>query len=184
MEPADRDVDASELGRVPFLADLSPEEIEALCPAATLREVAADETIFRQGDPSSELFLVLDGEVAIELLMGGASPRLLTTLGRGTVFGEINFLLGTARTASARALRETRCVALDRTSLEALEGLGGQAVGRIMEKLARVLALRLAHVDRQVAELGRRFTASHPEALRLVEEFERERARLLHTWQG
>jgi len=39
-------------------------------------------------------------------------------------------------------------------------------------------------VDRQVAELGRRFLATHPEALRLVEDFERERTRLLHSWQG
>jgi CRP-like cAMP-binding protein len=184
MEPADRDVDATELGRIPFLADLSPQEIAALCPAAALCEAAADEVIFREGDPSSELFLVLDGEVAIELRVGGVSPRLLTTLGRGTVFGEINFLLGTARTASARALRATRCVALDRASLDALEGVGSLAVGRVMEKLARVLALRLAHVDRQVAELGRRFVANHPEASRLVEDFERERVRLLHTWQG
>ena len=184
MAPEERSVEASELARIPFLADLSPEEVEALCPAAVLREAAADEVIFRQGDPSSELFLVLDGEVAIELHVAGASPRLLTTLGRGTVFGEVNFLLATARTATARALRPTRCVALERPALDALQGLGGVAVGHVMEKLARVLALRLAHVDRQVAELGRRFLATHPEALRLVEDFERERTRLLHSWQG
>ena len=81
----------------------------------------------------------------------------------GFPFGEVNFLLRNARTATARAQRDTRCLVFERDAVEALDGIGRQALSNLMETLARVLALRLAHVDGQLASLGRRLAADYPD---------------------
>jgi len=182
MASQERPVEPGQMERIPFLADLEPTDSESLRPILRARDLAPGEPVFEQGDDGSELFLVVDGEVAIEIDAGAAAPSLLTTLGAGAVFGEINFLLGTTRTAGARALRETTVLVLRRGALDRLAASHSGAAAHLMEKLARVLALRLAHVDRQFSELGRRLSGAHPAAAQVVADVERERFRLLHGW--
>ena len=175
------ELQASDLKKIPFLAGLDTAEQAALCVAAGVQEVAAGEMVFQAGDAGTELYVILDGEVAIEL-GGPGEPTHLATLRQGTVFGEINFLLASERTADARALRDTRLMVLTNEDLDALEGVGKQAVTSLMSTIARILALRLANMDRELLAFKGRLLESFPEAAGIADSMTSKRDHLLHEW--
>ena len=69
-----------------------------LGPDVPVREYHAGETIFREGERGSELFVVQRGRVRI--LSGN---RLLETLGENEIFGEMALIDDSPRSASAVA---------------------------------------------------------------------------------
>lgn len=174
-------LEAADLKKIPFLAQLDTAEQAALCVAANVREVAGGQMIFRAGDAGTELFVILDGEVAIEL-SGAGEPTHLATLRQGTVFGEINFLLASQRTADARALRDCRLMVLTNDDLDALEGVGKQAVTSLMSTIARILALRLANMDKELLAFKTRLLETFPEAASIADNMSSKRDHLLHEW--
>lgn len=177
-----RSIEPDDLRRVPFFADMAPAEVAALCLAGEVRTMRSGERIFDEGDPGGELHVVLDGEVSIELDVGGERPRTLAEMPSGTVFGEIGFLLACPRTARAVCRRDGRLLVLDRAGLEALQGVGRQALAGLMGTLARVLALRLSRMDRELAELSSRLVQAHPEAGALADELADRRHEAMHRW--
>jgi CRP/FNR family transcriptional regulator, cyclic AMP receptor protein len=69
-----------------------------LGPDVPIREYRAGETIFREGDPGAELFVIQRGRVRI--LSGN---KLLETLGENEIFGEMALIDDSPRSASAIA---------------------------------------------------------------------------------
>jgi hypothetical protein len=65
--------------------------------------VAKDDTLVKQGDPGSELFLLLDGVLSVEV-----DGEKLVDLGPGVVLGERALLEGGTRTATLRAVTKCR----------------------------------------------------------------------------
>jgi CRP/FNR family transcriptional regulator, cyclic AMP receptor protein len=74
------------------------------------------EIIFREGDSSSEMFVVRSGQVEISKSVGGHSLRL-ATLDRGSFFGEMSLLEGLPRSATAHAIGDVSLLVLRPGSL-------------------------------------------------------------------
>lgn len=74
------------------------------------------ELIFREGDSSSEMFVVRTGQVEISKSVGGHSMRL-ATLDRGSFFGEMSLLEGLPRSATAHAIGDVSLLVLRPGSL-------------------------------------------------------------------
>lgn len=72
---------------------------------APIRNYAAGEVIFRQGDPADELFIVKSGKVNIML-----GNRLLDTLPELSIFGEMALIDHGPRSATAVAATDTTVV--------------------------------------------------------------------------
>ncbi|TVR17988.1 MAG: hypothetical protein EA387_15570 [Nitriliruptor sp.] len=68
-----------------------------------LRRLAVGELLTRQGEPGSELFLLLDGVVVVEV-----DDQPLAELGPGSIVGERAVLEGGVRTATLRATTPVR----------------------------------------------------------------------------
>lgn len=78
------------------------------------------EWIVRAGDLGNNFYVITDGEVEVcEPAHDG--ERRVRRLGPGATFGERAFLGDGRRTASVRALRDTRLIAIDRGSFDALQ---------------------------------------------------------------
>src|SRR5688572_23527268 len=59
------------LKQVPLFADVEAESLQLFVPAMLAREYAPGELLFRQGDTSSDVYLVTRGETAIRIEQDG-----------------------------------------------------------------------------------------------------------------
>lgn len=97
------------------LVDFFPEFSGELCmkvfPRSGLNEFAEGERLLEQDDTGRDLFLLLQGRVAIIQSFGSAAAEL-ASLGPGVVVGEVALLRDGVRTASAVAMEPTRAFRL------------------------------------------------------------------------
>jgi CRP/FNR family transcriptional regulator, cyclic AMP receptor protein len=107
------------LSHIPIFASLDAAAQEGLLAAMTRQQVPAQEMVFWIGDPAGPLFVVDKGRVTITAPDERGDHMLLETLGPGGVFGEISFLDGGPRTATARALTAATLLVLPRESFHA-----------------------------------------------------------------
>jgi EmrB/QacA subfamily drug resistance transporter len=123
------------LGHLPLFCGLSDEALARLERAARDVEVDAGDLLFEQGDPSDGLYVLRSGR--LQVLQGEV---VLTELGRGAVVGELALLTGQARSASVRAVRDSRLVHLPAEHFDQVAG------PEVMTGLARNLARRLQEI--------------------------------------
>lgn len=171
----------AELRRVPFLAGLDDAQLAALGRSARRVACAAGDAVFREGEPGRELFVILRGEIAIEK---GSPARVVATLGPGTAFGEMGFLVGDVRTATARARSESGLVAFAKDDVDAIDGAGREAATVLVTTVARMLALRLAHLTTEMARLARRIENLPGEARDIGRTLGDKADRAAHEWTG
>ncbi|SDT91587.1 sulfate permease, SulP family [Verrucomicrobium sp. GAS474] len=110
--------------------------------------VSAGEPLFRQGEPSRELYFVEEGRVRVELELGDGRVIRLRSLLKGTVVGELGFYLHSARGATVRA--ETACT-LRRLTDEGLRRMEAEEPGAALvfhHYMSRFLADRMTYTNR------------------------------------
>jgi glutaminase len=144
---------ASQSGPVPLGAQylchgLSDEEIERLCGACQSRAFGSGEMIFRVGDAGNSFFFILSGAVDIVLTMDGKRERRLVTMTPGMSFGEFALLTEDPRSASARAVEETRCQEVR------FSDIADDIKIKLLGNLARELSRRLTREARELRILG------------------------------
>ncbi|MFW6331117.1 MAG: SpoIIE family protein phosphatase [Gemmatimonadota bacterium] len=126
------------LGRVPLFQGLPRSDLERIAELVSPREVNAGEFLFREGDAGDKFYVVFDG--AMEILKErplGDHERLAVKRG-GEAFGEMALLNDAPRSASVRAVEDTRLLSVSRASFDEL--LGGESIAvRLMRGLARAL---------------------------------------------
>jgi CRP/FNR family transcriptional regulator, cyclic AMP receptor protein len=105
------------IGEVPIFGLLDDEEREALAEMMGAREFKQGETVFHYGDPGGEIFIIRTGrvELFVENTEGEKIP--LSENEQGDVIGELSFLDGGPRTATAVARENTQMLVLDRVRL-------------------------------------------------------------------
>ncbi|MEO0469169.1 MAG: cyclic nucleotide-binding domain-containing protein [Bacteroidota bacterium] len=131
--------------------DLSDEDLEKVARRAKIREFFTNETIVYQGEPSTSLYLVTNGIVAVKSLDNG-KENLLAYLMPGNVFGEVGILENDVRSASVVAVSEVDVLVLQRDDfLEILHQHPKVAI-----QLARILGRYLVHTSRRVAKEHRK----------------------------
>lgn len=75
------------------------------------RDYAIGDTIVREGELSTEMFIIQEGKVAVTKKVGD-NDVFLAVLERGDFFGEMSLLESMPRTATVRAVTQTRLVAI------------------------------------------------------------------------
>jgi hypothetical protein len=94
------------LRRVRIFAELRDEQLAQLERYMEMRSVQQFVVVVKQGDPGDAMFLILDGEVRVRLVIGG-KETILTTLAAGEFFGEISLFDDGPRSADIVANRDT-----------------------------------------------------------------------------
>lgn len=158
MTSADDAIEA--LRRVPPF-DVLPEDVfDGLTADVRVVEVAPGTELVRVGEPATELYVLLDGEVAVIGPGESGDAPVLATLGAGAIVGEIAVLAGGHRSATLRATSPVTAVAVDGqafvTMLDRSPELGRQ--------LASVASSRL-HETRLASQLQRLFPGPGAAAL-------------------
>ena len=115
-------------GRKPSSEDLSRY-------AATAK---AGEFIFREGDLTSDLYILEDGRVELLRQQEGV-PHVVATLGPGEPFGELALLEDSPRDLSARAVVDCALLKLDYATLIEVIRENPQVALHSMRRLSRRL---------------------------------------------
>ena len=106
-----------ELRQVPLFTDLSDEDLEQLYRMAETISIPAGELVLREGEPGNSLYIVLDGNLEVTKRHGGQDV-LLAVYKPGQFFGEMALLEQGPRSASVRALRESRLLVISQDALQ------------------------------------------------------------------
>lgn len=149
------------LKQAPIFSNLDPEEIEVLASISQLRECDTGDIIFEEGSASDELYVIVNGEVDIQVDpslssytgTGTNRPIKITTMRRTQSFGEMALVGHGIRSASACcAQHKTVLIVIPRTALLQLCDANPQLGYRIMRNLAADLAARIRTTDILIQE--------------------------------
>lgn len=100
---------------VPLFRGLSGEELYPVAEIAAVEALDASAEIVRQGEPSDDLYVVLEGELCVV-----KDGEVVGSLGPSKTFGELGVLDGEPRAATVRSVSACRLLRIPRTELEAL----------------------------------------------------------------
>jgi glutaminase len=129
---------------------LAPSQLAALEDALLPLRFEAGEKIFAVGDPADAAFLLLEGEVTLELELAGTRRRL-STLTPGVSFGEFAFADASARPVGVRAETAGECLVL---SLDAFNQMGESNPALQAALLRNLLAGYYEIIGRTTREVG------------------------------
>jgi CRP-like cAMP-binding protein len=101
-------------------------------------KVEAGTTVFDEGDPGTEMYVVQSGSVEIVKSVHG-DEKLLSTLEKGDFFGEMSILEDVPRTARARAKTDCELVRIDQSTFDEMLRNNGEIAVRMLRKLSRRL---------------------------------------------
>jgi CRP-like cAMP-binding protein len=96
---------------------LSDDARRRVADGARERRFAPGETVVREGDRGSSMFIIEAGRLGVSAHGTVGESQRLAILEAGTAFGEISLLTGDARTATVRALTEATLVEIDKSTL-------------------------------------------------------------------
>ncbi len=129
------------LGDIPLFSELSRRHIGKVASCATSKRFAAGAPLVRAGDPATTFFVVLDGEVRVEV------PGRPVTLGVGDFFGEMALIDGEPRSATVVAVGEVHTLMLPRAKfLKVLAAEPKIALAIMATLTGRLRALQAATV--------------------------------------
>jgi CRP-like cAMP-binding protein len=152
---------ASTISTSPLLSELDSDLVRHLVDAGRLQIWGGLDVIVRQGEIGTSLYLILEGEVAVEREEPGREPRELARLRPGAFFGEMALLTNLPRSATVRATKSSYVLEISRGAVRDMI----RRDGRILKLLMRFFRARLVGTHLQTSELFRRFSREEKRSL-------------------
>ncbi|MEJ2200418.1 MAG: cyclic nucleotide-binding domain-containing protein [Desulfuromonadaceae bacterium] len=144
---------AEMLERIPWLADLSWQELETLARYFKVSRATKGITIFREGDRDSYLGLIAEGRVQVIKRDDHQQAKILAILGPGKVFGEMMLIDGEPRSATIVAAEPATLLLFSRDSLDTLIEEFPRLAAKFLCKLCALLSQRLRRTSGQLVDL-------------------------------
>ena len=141
------------LRNVYFLHDIEEAHLRQVASIAQTRVVPAGSVLFREGQDHRDIYLVLEGAVALEVRVSGRETKRLQTVGKGELLGWSPLLGQVEMTATARAMQPTRLVSIDATQLLALCEHNPRFGLEFMKRTAQALSKRLSATRLQLLDV-------------------------------
>lgn len=155
--PAQRgSLTAAQLREVGLFGALSDEFLDHLVDTLSVKNILAGETVFREGDPAREMYVVLDGEIEVLKKSRRGRETRVAILGPNDCFGEMSIIDMQQRSATVRALGPARVLKISTEEMDALYRHDLKSYTLIILNIARDLSRRLRVTDGLLAD----FTAN------------------------
>jgi CRP-like cAMP-binding protein/anti-anti-sigma regulatory factor len=142
-------IDPQAIGK---LLGLDETDTRRLLGVTEIRDLPAGTAVFREGDAGNELYFLLSGRLSIYLTRGGRQGTRVVTFLPGNTFGDVAFIDGRPRTASAVGDVDCRVLMLSRPGLDRLAQEAPDVVARIYASLALDIAGRLRSTDQMLRD--------------------------------
>jgi SulP family sulfate permease len=168
----------SALRTLPILSAFSDDELADLFANATERQFSTGSFLCREGEKDGHVYFLLSGEVEITKKDAEGHAHVLAHFSKGTLLGELAWIMGTPCTASMQVRQEAQVICLDAETLN--EQLQARSPGafKLGITLLRLLAGRLMRMNDQFLQLQTKTNGiGHKKS-----EIERLRERILQDW--
>jgi cAMP-dependent protein kinase regulator len=165
--PAPRAIGAAAqrtLSQTPLFAGLPSEVLEALVEHLELVTLSRNEVLFREGDPSDALYVIVEGEVSVQ---AEGPPRVeMGRLGPGAFMGEVALMTDQPRAATVTAVTTAELLRIDRGTLASVLANHGDLLtavlrfvrDRLVDRWTRASPLFRPFTEVQRIELASKFT--------------------------
>ncbi len=139
---------------IPWFVELSTIQLDRLASISDLCQVSANVEIFREGENEGSLYVVLEGQVAVEIAVPNRGKVRIFTAEPLDIIGWSSMTpVVRQRTASARALLPTRLLTIEAEGLRRLCEEDHDLGYIIMRRLSNVVASRLLTTRLQLMDM-------------------------------
>lgn len=156
---------------------LTHAEAEEILAATRPRSVPAGDTVFREGEEGSGLFLLLQGSVEVVKQGPNGVTQRLAAVDAPSVLGEMSLVSERRHSATVRATTDAEFRVLGREDFLRLLGRDNLAAHKLVGAIAEVLARRLRRMNEMAMELLGRSDTPTP-----MEELARFKQKLFSEW--
>jgi CRP/FNR family cyclic AMP-dependent transcriptional regulator len=136
-----------------FTRDLDPKHLETLASIATQVTFSEGASLFREGDVSELVYLVEEGEVALETQVPGHGQVVIHIVGPGQLLGWSSLFPPERKTAGARAMKPTKAIAINATKMRELCQQDHDLGCRLIWRVAEVISNRLRVARAQLLDI-------------------------------
>jgi len=135
-----------------FTRDLDPKHLEKLASISYEVNFAEGQTIFREGDVGEVVYLIQEGQAAVDIHVPGRGRVTILTVGPGELLGWSTLFPSKRKTAGGRTVTPVKAIAINGAQLRELiqsdHDLGCVLLWRVAEVIAeRLKATRLQLLD-------------------------------------
>lgn len=122
---------------------MTPMELETVGTATELQSYMPTDEVFSQGDKASALYVIKYGSVKISQKTSSGDQIQVATLASGSHFGEMGFVDGEVRSASATAIERTDILVFKYDKLDKVLKDNPSIAVKFYQQLAHFLCGRL-----------------------------------------
>jgi len=130
------------ISEVTLLEGLDRRLFGRLAAEATFHKVPRGFAVFRQGEPSTGLHVVVKGQVKLVMNTGNGHEKVIDVIGPNATFGEAALFLGHPHSVMAEAVVDTELLHLGRELILREVASNGDLALRVIENLARRFSRR------------------------------------------
>ncbi len=132
------------LHTIPWFLELSDNQIESLASIVTVRRIHQGDFLFREGDSEGNLYILLDGEIDLDIQIPGREKVSIFKAEPLDIIGWSSLTpIVRQRTASAQAIQDSDCLEFNSDALMLLCEDDPKLGYVIMKRIANLVASRL-----------------------------------------
>jgi CRP-like cAMP-binding protein len=135
-----------------LFGELEDADVDWLVSVGVRRSISPGAVLMTVGQPSSDLFIVLDGTFAVTIT--GVTTTEVGRLTRGDIVGEMSFVDGRPPSATVMAVDRAIVLAVPRTEVAAHLSRDPRFAARFYKALVMLLADRLRSAHQRVSGAG------------------------------
>lgn len=139
------------LRRVKALVELNDDQLRRFARFMETHSVRQWKQIVKQGDPDDGMYLVLDGELRVRLMIGG-KETILATLGPGECFGEIALFDQGPRSADVIANKDSILLKITSEAFDKLRREAPELSAPILFAISKTLAARIRADNKRIKD--------------------------------
>jgi CRP/FNR family transcriptional regulator, cyclic AMP receptor protein len=158
--PSENLVSPDILRRVKILSTLSDEQLARFVKIMDLKQVPQWTQIVKQGDHGDAMYLVLEGELRVRLLVEGRETTL-ATLGAGEFFGELSLFDQGPRAADVVSNYESTVLKISAADFEKLTYDAPDLIAPILFAIGKTLTARIRADNKRYHDSIAYYSAAH-----------------------
>ena len=120
-------------------------EVQELLQICKIQNYDPDQQIYKAGEPSTEMLILLQGQ----LMIVSSSGEPLNSVTAGTSIGEMGVFTGQPRSATVMATTRSAGVSIRKIDVEALMGRNSAMYVKVLNSIVALLCERLAAANSQ-----------------------------------